>query len=137
MEFIELATSRLVSTINYFEKINQFFVLVATWFANDSGEAKAAIHAFIKRTNIDQMPGYVEPKTILATTCKIPQHGWSATCYECGNTVCYTKISPHDENKLMKCLCSNFSEHENESTHDVAPDNDFLKKYKYKHPKKR
>ncbi|CAF3923633.1 unnamed protein product, partial [Adineta steineri] len=56
----------------------------ATRFQNDSPEAIAAIDNFVKRMNLKKKSGYVKPKT--------SQYGWRATCPECKEVYCVTKV---------------------------------------------
>ncbi|CAF1115358.1 unnamed protein product [Adineta steineri] len=63
----------------------------ATRFQNDSPEAIAAINDFVKRLNLKKKSGYVKPKT--------SQYGWRATCPECKEVYCVTKVNK--KNKVV------------------------------------
>ena len=81
--------------------------LAATRHANDSPSAIAAIDDFVERMNLAEELGDNQPRVIHTTLRQIHQYGWAATCHECGNVSCVTRVQPRNPEFLIPPQCYN------------------------------
>ena len=83
----------------------QLYHLASAKCSTVTDEAKAKVHAFTERTDIDRMAGYQPPKIVCTNQSQINEYGWAAKFPEWNRVHCITPLHPKSETRLLRPRC--------------------------------